>query len=360
MELEDLKSSVEGIAQKMVAMDKSEEITALTEKCAAMEDAIRRLSQRAPETNEKKEEMTFGQEFIKSDSFAAFAAGTSRKAYFEKTTAVLGNAGTKDRADVVGTKIGGAALSLADALGTKPTASSIIEYPQETAWTNSAAAVLEAGEKPESAVEFTLVQAPVQVIAHYIPVTKQLIADTPALAAYIDGRMEDGLRQKTEDEILNGTGIAPRLKGFLSAGNYTAHGLSQGSGETNLDLIRKCAQAVRVSGFNPNVVILNPSDYDAITATKATDGHYLMVNPVAGGTVNIWGLTVLQSSKIAQGTFLVGDLSQADLFERQSITLEMFEQDSDNVRKNLVTIRAERRCALAVYSPIAFVGGSLW
>lgn len=360
MDLEELKASVEGIANKLTSMDKSEEIKAMREKFEAMQDEVRRLKQRAPESSENNVPLTIGEAFVKSDAYKANLEGRRAKFEFTKATAVLGNNGTTNRVSTIGTTVGGELISLVDAINPIPTADTSIEFMQEKAWTNNAATVLEAAEKPESAIEVELVQRQIQVIAHVIPVTRQLIDDAPALAAFINKRMEDGLKKTTENEVLNGNGTSGHLSGLLNVGNYTAHGLIQATGETNLDLIRKCAQAIRKSEFSPNAVILNPSDYDAIMSIKATDGTYLMVNPAANNAPTLWGLRVIQSSKIATGQFVVGDMSQLDLYERQGITIEAFEQDGDNVRKNKVTIRAERRCALAVYSPLAFVGGSLW
>ena len=41
------------------------------------------------------------------------------------------------------------------------------------------------------------------------------------------------------------------------------------------------------------------------------------------------------------------------------MTVEMFEQDMDNVHKNLVTVRAERRLGFGVERPKALCGGDL-
>ena len=47
------------------------------------------------------------------------------------------------------------------------------------------------------------------------------------------------------------------------------------------------------------------------------------------------------------------------LWTRQGMTVEMFEQDVDNVQKNLVTIRAERRLGFGVERAAALCGGDL-
>ena len=48
----------------------------------------------------------------------------------------------------------------------------------------------------------------------------------------------------------------------------------------------------------------------------------------------------------------------SQLFVRQGVTLEFFEQDADNVTKNFVTVRVEERIALAVYNQKALVYGT--
>jgi HK97 family phage major capsid protein len=54
------------------------------------------------------------------------------------------------------------------------------------------------------------------------------------------------------------------------------------------------------------------------------------------------------------GAFNLG----AQIFDREDANVEISTEDSDNFRKNLVTIRAEERLALAVYRPESFVKGT--
>lgn len=355
--MDEMIKMIQAVEAKIDALKEGDpRIAELETKLAALQDDFRRAAQK-PVAVEKAEE-TVGEAFTKSDAYQSFAEGrASRARVFLKNTV---SAPVVPYAKVA-PQLPRPDLMVEDALPAFATAANLIEYARETAFTNNAAATTEGAAKPESAITYETIQAPVQVVAHWLKITKQLAADAPALAQYINARMLQGLAAKVEAEILTGSGTAPHLKGLFATGNYTAHGLTQGTGETNLDLIRKSAVKVRVAGFRPNIVLMNPSDFDAeVMGLKTTDGIYIVSNPTSDDVPSVWGLRVVLSSAITAGQFLVGDSSMAAVWNRQGAVIELFDQDEDNVQKNLVTVRAERRLALSVEAPAAFVGGALW
>jgi len=70
-------------------------------------------------------------------------------------------------------------------------------------------------------------------------------------------------------------------------------------------------------------------------------------------------LNVRKTNKITADSFLLGDFTKAQIFQRMAPQLRFFEQDQDNVIKNLVTVRIEERIALAILKASAFVKGDL-
>ena len=62
----------------------------------------------------------------------------------------------------------------------------------------------------------------------------------------------------------------------------------------------------------------------------------------------------MQVSKFLTGAFRLG----AQIFDRMSIEVLISTEDQDNFVKNMITIRAEERLALAVYRPAAFIYGT--
>ena len=70
---------------------------------------------------------------------------------------------------------------------------------------------------------------------------------------------------------------------------------------------------------------------------------------------SLWGKPCAITPAITAGTALVGAFKLgAQYFMRQGMTIDMTNSDQDDFIKNLMTIRAEERLALAVYRPLAF------
>ena len=65
------------------------------------------------------------------------------------------------------------------------------------------------------------------------------------------------------------------------------------------------------------------------------------------------------STAMAEGEFIVGNFSQAaQIWQRENVSVEFFEQDTDNVQKNFVTVRVQERLAMTTYLPNALCRGS--
>jgi HK97 family phage major capsid protein len=244
---------------------------------------------------------------------------------------------------------------VADLIAPGTTVSNLIQYMKEKTWTNAAAPVLEGAAKPESALVFAAATAPVQKIAHWIPVTEEMLEDYAQTASIIDARLRSGLSLTEEDQILNGTGIAPELLGFLSLTGLAAT-IAQGT-DTLIDAIFKQMTAIAVTALvMPDGFVINPADWASIQLSKNTQGNYLGTGPWAAPQAPLlWGIPAAPTPAIAQGTVLVGGFrSSSQLFRRGGVRVEASNSHQDFFTKNLVAIRAEERLALAVYREGAF------
>jgi len=247
-------------------------------------------------------------------------------------------------------------LMVADLMASGTTNSNAITYMVETAFTNAAAPVLEGTAKPESALAFSSVTEAVRKIAHWLPVTEEMLEDVAAIASYIDARLRVGVQFVEEDQLVNGSGIAPNLLGILNRPGL-ATAVARAAAESNADAIFRQIMAIYGSAFlMPDGVVINPKDWADTVLTKTAQGNYLTAGPFAPiQSAQMWGLPVAVTPVVAIATAVVGAFqTAAQVFRRGGIRVESSNSHQDFFIKNLVAIRAEERLALAVYRPGAF------
>lgn len=343
----------------------------LAEKLAGVSSQILDIEQRMAENVKtgKAAVETLGQMVIKSDAFKEYAQGSSAKMKFQANTIIgqegspLENSDTLVAPQRLAGIIPGAfrLLRLRDVLPSGPTSSNAIEYVRELAFTNDAAETNESVSKPESDLTFELVNTPVKTIAHWIKASKQVLDDAPALQSYIDTRLRYGVEYRIDAQLLNGNGTNPNISGLTDSGNYTA--FTARTGENGLDSINRAIYAVYAADYAPTAIIMNPADWGALERLKVnsgTDNRYIIGNPTGIMGPMLWGLPVIVTNAMTQGNFMVAAFDiAAQVWNRSGVVVEMFEQDDVNVQKNLLTIRAEARLALAVYRPASIQYGGL-
>jgi HK97 family phage major capsid protein len=100
---------------------------------------------------------------------------------------------------------------------------------------------------------------------------------------------------------------------------------------------------------------MNPADWQSFDLLKATAGQFYFGGPLQLGTPTLWGLPVIQTEAVPQGTCYVGDLRQAVLWDREQAAITATDSHNDFFIRNLVAILAELRAAFGVIRPSAIV-----
>ncbi len=348
------------------------ELKDLSLKFKETQDELTALAQKSFATQAAEQKQTMGQAFSKSDSFKAFQAGTQPRARFEfQGNTITGETSSNPNNTLspferMGGIVSGPTrmLSILDFIPKGTTSSNAIDYTKEASFTNSAAEAAEAAQKAESALTFSLANAPVRAIAHFIKVTKQVMDDAPMLSSYIDNRMGYGVRLRLENQIINGNGTAPNISGILDSGNSTA--VAVGTAANAFDYTNKLKYAVIGADFVPDFYFVNPVDWSAMEIIKRGAGDAAYVG--AGGAISyvnnglearLWGLPVVASNSVPAGTVIAGSRDSMMLWTRQGVTIDVSESDSDNFQKNLLTVRAEMRAAFTVFRADALVTANL-
>jgi HK97 family phage major capsid protein len=332
------------------------------------------IEQKMVRGNDKPErKKTLGQQVIDDESVKALMASTTKrgratvnvKAIISSlTTDADGSAGdllVPQRVDGIITPAV-RRMTVRDLLTPGRTSMNAIQYVKETGFTNSAATVSETSgaAKPQSEIKFDLVNSAVTTIAHYVKATKQILDDAPQLQSYIDGRLRYGLMYVEEAQLLMGGGTGTDLNGiYTQATAYSAPIVPTEAGSlTKIDVIRLALLQAYLAEYPATGIVMHPSDWADIELTKTSEGQYLFTNPQNGNEPRLWRLPVVDTQAMTIDKFLVGAFKLgAQIFDREDANVEISTEDQDNFIKNLVTIRAEERLALAVYRPESFVKG---
>ena len=109
-------------------------------------------------------------------------------------------------------------LTIADLIPTAQTQSNKVRVIVESVATNAAAVVPEGGTKPESTLEFDEEDEPVKKVATFLPVSDEILSDSPALQGYLNARLALFVRMQEEAQLLQGAG-GDNLLGLLSEGS---------------------------------------------------------------------------------------------------------------------------------------------
>lgn len=304
-------------------------------------------------------QLSAAQEFVNSPQFKELAAGNRDRIRMEVKNTVTGGSTTVFPDQKPGVIPGNfAPTTIRAALNSITVQSNMVNALREASWTNSAAEVTQGNAKNESDITFEQYNVPITTVAHWIKVSNQLLADAPAVVAYIESRLRDGLAQRIDAQLLNGDGTAPNLSGFTDSGNYTAY--SPTSDDLLIDAINRIKYTMWAAGNMPDTVIVNPADWGAMERTRegATTGQYLYGGPGFAAGMNPFGLNVILSSHLTAGKVLVAALrTSAVLYNRSGAVIEMGFVN-DDFTKNLVTLRAEQSLGLAVERPSGVYYGS--
>lgn len=259
-------------------------------------------------------------------------------------------------------------LTIRDLLQVLPATSDTIRYVRHTAtdraaesqWDGEAEpAQRRGGLKPYLRIDATAVNVPVETIAVLSKVTEQDVQDAPRLAGIINSEMRLDIRVEEERQLLYGTGATGELSGIFPA--ITAQEFARSEvGDTLIDTIRRMRTDLRKRRIIPTGLAVDPIDWENVELTKSTDDdHYIWAVVTDARGPRIWSIRVVESDAMTNPTtgerrILMGDFGRgATLYDRHDVRLAVGFVDDDFAR-NLRTLRAEERVALAVKRPYAF------
>lgn len=306
-----------------------------------------------------------GQSLTESDEFKAYVEAASFKRSHSHAVKTITSAANSVGAGVAPDRLPGVQLlperrmTVRDLISPGRTGSNLVQYLQETGFTNNAATTAETARKPQSSITIELKQAPVVKIPHFTKASTEILSDFPQLQSLIDVKLRYGLRIVEEAQLLKGSGVGNNLNGiYTQAVGYAAPIVIANA--TRIDVLRLALLQAELAEYPSTGIVLHPSDWAAIELLKDNTGAYIFANPQSLAQPGLWGRPVVTTQAMTFDQFLVGAFQLgAQVFDREQAQVTIATENEDDFVNNLVTILAEERLALAVHRPEAFVKGDL-
>ena len=372
-----------------LSSDQKEEIKSRNDELASLGDKITELQDLESVKNANNDDMeaskkvsgmpvygepeveapkSLGQQFLESKAYNSFVDHGIKNVPFEAKTTMTTSVWTRD---TVYQQVIPAiepdpnpALDLVDSINTDQTT---YYFLQESA-TNNAAEKAEAAAAPEDAFSYTAVTAPVRKFITTLPITAELLEDQAGARAYFDGRLANHVMQRLEKQFLVGGGVAPDIKGLtqqtgINTITYTAGAYPANAGG-KLRTILQGIKDIEVNGkLAPDAILMSPAAYEALAGQVDGNNNFMLGASAQSGSPTIWGLPIVKSSQIGGAVSTTidvvvgkfgGSLAANHVF-RRGMELQISDSAADgDFGKDILTVKASLRYALAVYKPQAF------
>lgn len=370
--LEELKAKLAALKSRIEADDKdaiaegvklrgeieeTEKAIKLAEEKAGLLDMIGNKPDEKDGEGEKKAAKTLGENFV--EHLKANPVGkrfeVSAPAYKAATGTQASPVGAADFATTYDKNVVTAprtALVVRDLFGAESITGSTLVYLVEGAIEGAPAVTAEGNEKPQ--VHFadpTPKTVSLAKVACHIKESDEYINDYPFLASAINGRLlyELGLveQNKLVTDLLATSGIQANTTGWTASSTAAAVA----------DLILKAIMDVQAqSGFAADAIAINPADWYTLRVAKDGEDRYYGGGFFGAQSIpNLWGLPVCVTTAVTAGTIVVGAFKTCgSVVARGGVSVEATNTNEDDFVKNLMTIRAEERLALAVRRPKGF------
>lgn len=244
------------------------------------------------------------------------------------------------------------ALVIRDLFGAETISGGALTYLVEGAMEGTAGVTAEGAAK--SQIHFadpTPVTVSLKKITALIKESDEYISDYPFLASAINGRLLYALGLKEQSELVSD------LLGTSGIQTDSTSWTGTTKADELADLIFGAQMDVQEqSGYAADAVVMNPATWQIIRLGKDGNNQYYGGGYFADGQgKQLWGVPVIVTTAVTASQIIVGSFKTCgSVVSKGGVSVEATNSDTDDFEKNLMTIRAEERLALAVRRPAGF------
>ena len=324
--------------------------------------------------------------FIESDAFQAAKAGRFESANpitaniegksifnFSGGTATIQTLGSAQHTGIA--EAARRKWHIRDLFPKSTTNAAVLYGVRELGWTNNAAQVKQRyaadgtsaatggltdvfGKAPKSRLALTPVLYPVAEIRHTLDAHKNILADEGRLRTFINTRMVEGVKYAEDYDLLHSVGDGEKITGLFNTPGVQAYtGLATDKHSVQ---VRRAITKALLAEYDPTGLVVSPEMFEQIEVEEDDNGAFRVAVSVAiGAEKRIWRLNVVETTAMSNAKFLIGAFGMgAQLHDRESVSVKVSTENSDNFERGVVTFGGSERLALEIPRPESFVVGT--
>jgi len=234
-------------------------------------------------------------------------------------------------------------INFSDLVPTVNSATGIYVIYRETGAEGSISTQTEGSAKSQKDYDLTAVTFNAAYLAGFTRYSKQMAQDLPFLQSFLPTALRRDYFKAENLQFY--TALAAVATASTTAKTVDVEQLVDDMG------------SLEAIDYDVTGIVLNPKDWANIAITKPNDYSLPGIVTFVNGRLAINGVPVYKASWIPVDKYLMGDWSYAKKIAVDGLAVEFFEQDADNVTKNLITARIEQRVVLGIDMPTAFILG---
>lgn len=221
--------------------------------------------------------------------------------------------------------------------------------------------VLEGAQKPQLGYVWVENKVTAETIAAIVPVTKQAVFNYTMLEQEVRFELMRRLAEILQQQIINGNGTSPNLKGINTYAQAFSAGAFAGKVEAANDYDVLVAAAVQVLNNNyvPSAALVSHVARGRMAMAKDSNGAYALPPFVTNGGVQVYGLRVIGTNELTAEGFIVMDPTKSLFNWVENITIEIG-YVNDDFEKNIYRLRGELQGMHRIkeHEKLAFVKGN--
>lgn len=190
--------------------------------------------------------------------------------------------------------------------------------------------------------DFTEVTITLDTIAGFSRIAKQMMRDLPFMQSFLPAELREDYFRAETNKFINV--LMPQIAAYSTSASVYAEKLVE------------WASVIAGRDYDATAFVTSAANWATLLNTKPSDYSIPGATTIdAMGRVMVAGIPVVVCNGITGTKTLTGDFSRLKVVQGSGLSVQFFEQDADNVTKNLVTVRAEADVALAALRTDAFI-----